>query len=345
MGLRFRRTLKIAPGLRLNFNKNSVGLSIGPRGAKYTINSSGRRTASVGIPGSGLYYTESQGGGRRKTETEFDPLTSYDAQGNQQHIDTPGLFAGRAETIFFEFADQFLGPDSKLSFDEIKSAAEKVKTANPDIAPLIDYIMIAKTANVNAQEALAICERLYAMLDLLTDKIAKKYFDQFRATIPIARGISFSTDYNHSYLTYTYSEILQALGQPQKALEVIQKVPDSEYKNIAILDLRLSLKEYETVIDETNDLENEDDQSAILLIFRAIAYRELKELDLAIETLRIALSKRTRPNDILAFARYERALTYAAMGKKAQAIKDLTNLVASDYNNEEAKQKLEELRK
>ena len=343
MGLRFRRTLKIAPGLRLNFNKNSVGLSIGPRGAKYTINSSGRRTASVGIPGSGLYYTESQGGGRRKTETEFDPLTSYDAQGNQQHIDTPGLFAGRAETIFFEFADQFLGPDSKLSFDEIKSAAEKVKTANPDIAPLIDYIMIAKTANVSAQEAFALCERLYAMPDLLTDKIAKKYFDQFHARIPIARGISFSTDYNHSYLSYTYSEILQALGQPQKALEVIQKVPDSEYKNIAILDLRLALKEYETVIDETNDLENEDDQSAILLIFRAIAYRELKEFELAIENFKLTLAKRSRSSDILEYARYERAVTYIAMGKKAQAIKDLNSLIAKDFDDEAAKNLLKEL--
>ena len=79
MGLRFRRTLKIAPGLRLNFNKNSVGLSIGPRGAKYTINSSGRRTASVGIPGSGIYYTESAGGGKRTTQR--DPYTGTNNRG------------------------------------------------------------------------------------------------------------------------------------------------------------------------------------------------------------------------------------------------------------------------
>lgn len=342
MGLRFRRTMKIGPGLRLNFNKNSIGLSIGPRGAKYTINSSGRRTASVGIPGSGLYYTESSGGGRRKSET--DPFTSYDSQGNVQHLDIPGLIAGRAETIFFEFADKYLAQESKFSFEETKAAAEAIKIENPDIAPLIDYVMIAKTVNVSAQEALAICERLYAIPDLLDGKIPNKYFDQFRATIPIARGISFPTDYNHSYLTYTYSEILQALGQPQKALEIVQNAPESEYKNIAILDLHLSLKDYETVIDETNDLENIDDESAILLIFRGIAYRELKEFDLAIETFKQAMSKRSRSRDILEFARFERALAYAAMGKKAQAIKDLTNLVASDYNNEEAKQKLEELR-
>ena len=128
MGLRFRRTLKIAPGLRLNFNKNSVGLSIGPRGAKYTINSSGRRTASAGIPGSGLYYTESVGGG--KSEAEFDPVTRYDEHGNREHIDTPGLFAGRAETVFFEFANKYLTHESNLTFDETKNIAENIKTAN-----------------------------------------------------------------------------------------------------------------------------------------------------------------------------------------------------------------------
>ena len=64
---RFRRSMKIAPGVRINFNKNSVGVSFGGKGAHYTINSSGRRTASVGIPGTGLYYTESTGGGAAKS--------------------------------------------------------------------------------------------------------------------------------------------------------------------------------------------------------------------------------------------------------------------------------------
>lgn len=342
MGLRFRRTMKIAPGLRLNFNKNSIGLSIGPRGAKYTINSSGRRTASVGIPGSGLYYTESQGGGRRKPEP--DPFTSIDQNGNEMHLDVPGLFAGRAETIFFEFADKYLTKDSGIPFEELKTIAESVKTETPEVAPFIDYAMIAITASHNAQEALAICERLYAMPDLLNEKIAKKYFDQFHVTIPIARGITYPTNYINDYLPYTYSEILQALGQPEKALEVIQKVDESPYKNIAIVDIYLFLKDYESVLEETTNLENVDDESAILLTFRAIAYREIKEFELAIETFKLAMAKRSRSRDILEYARYERACTYATMGKKAMAIKDLNNLLASDYNNEEAKKKLEELK-
>jgi hypothetical protein len=63
--LRFRRSIRIAPGIKLNLNKRSVGISAGVRGARYSVNSSGRRTRSVGIPGTGLSY-RSQNGGRRR---------------------------------------------------------------------------------------------------------------------------------------------------------------------------------------------------------------------------------------------------------------------------------------
>lgn len=58
MGFRFRKSIKIAPGVKLNLNRKSVGVSIGTRGAHYTVNSKGRKTASVGIPGTGISYTK-----------------------------------------------------------------------------------------------------------------------------------------------------------------------------------------------------------------------------------------------------------------------------------------------
>jgi len=61
MSLRFRRTMKLAPGLRLNITKQGFSISAGPRGAKLTIGTSGARV-SAGIPGTGLYYSEKLGG-------------------------------------------------------------------------------------------------------------------------------------------------------------------------------------------------------------------------------------------------------------------------------------------
>jgi len=58
---RFRRSFKIAPGIRLNVNKRSIGLSAGVPGARVSINSDGRSTRSAGVPGTGLYYRSQTG--------------------------------------------------------------------------------------------------------------------------------------------------------------------------------------------------------------------------------------------------------------------------------------------
>lgn len=72
MGLRFRKSFKIAPGVKVNLNKKSAGVTIGTKGAHYTINTSGKRTASVGIPGTGLSYSTSSGGGKKGAKKKKD---------------------------------------------------------------------------------------------------------------------------------------------------------------------------------------------------------------------------------------------------------------------------------
>lgn len=77
MGWRFRRSVKIAPGIRINFNRKSTSLSIGGRGVHKTFSSTGRTTTSVGIPGTGLYYTSTSGGNSRSRRTSASS-TSYE---------------------------------------------------------------------------------------------------------------------------------------------------------------------------------------------------------------------------------------------------------------------------
>jgi Protein of unknown function (DUF4236) len=56
---RFRRSIKIAPGVRINLSKSGVSTSIGTRGA--TVNVRGDRVReTVGIPGTGVSYQEQQ---------------------------------------------------------------------------------------------------------------------------------------------------------------------------------------------------------------------------------------------------------------------------------------------
>jgi hypothetical protein len=51
MGFFFRKSLKIAPGLRLNLSRRGAGISAGPRGAKLSANSRGQRRASLSFKG------------------------------------------------------------------------------------------------------------------------------------------------------------------------------------------------------------------------------------------------------------------------------------------------------
>lgn len=58
MGFRFRKTFKILPGVKFVVGKRSVGLNVGTRGAHVSINSKGKITRSIGIPGTGLSDVE-----------------------------------------------------------------------------------------------------------------------------------------------------------------------------------------------------------------------------------------------------------------------------------------------
>lgn len=87
MGLRFRKSFKVAPGVKVNLNKKSTSVTFGGKGVHKTYSSSGKKTTSVGIPGTGAYYTTSSGGGsgskkpssHKKISTDnLDPVLTED---------------------------------------------------------------------------------------------------------------------------------------------------------------------------------------------------------------------------------------------------------------------------
>lgn len=47
----FRKSFRLAPGVRLNLGKRSAGISAGPRGAKVSANTRRRKQVSVSAKG------------------------------------------------------------------------------------------------------------------------------------------------------------------------------------------------------------------------------------------------------------------------------------------------------
>ena len=65
MGFRFRRSIRLANGVRLSLSKRGTSLSIGKPGATVNFGPRGTRT-TIGAPGTGLFYTTkpTRSGGR-----------------------------------------------------------------------------------------------------------------------------------------------------------------------------------------------------------------------------------------------------------------------------------------
>jgi len=57
MSYRFFRRLRIAPGLTVNLSKSGPSLSVGGRGGHVTFGGSRGQRTTVGLPGTGLYWT------------------------------------------------------------------------------------------------------------------------------------------------------------------------------------------------------------------------------------------------------------------------------------------------
>ena len=70
MGLRFHKSINICKGVKLNVSKSGVGVSLGTNGCRYSLNTSGRRTATLGIPGTGLSYVKEFGGKKKKSTSD-----------------------------------------------------------------------------------------------------------------------------------------------------------------------------------------------------------------------------------------------------------------------------------
>ena len=96
MGLRFRKSFEVAPGVKVNLNKKSTSVTFGGKGVHKTYSSSGKKTTSVGIPGTGAYYTTSSGGGsgskkpsshKRISADNLDPVLTEDLSFQNNVVD------------------------------------------------------------------------------------------------------------------------------------------------------------------------------------------------------------------------------------------------------------------
>jgi tetratricopeptide (TPR) repeat protein len=327
MSFRFWRRVRLAPGITLNLSKSTASLSFGPRGASYTLSPRGNRV-TAGIPGTGLFYSVRLTGSRETSSSEADPeeVRSRLDLGFFRRLVTPAAEVGFVEAMraLHEGAE-----DRALA--RLEAAPE-----TPDAAWMAGILRLQRgdlpRARAHLETALAGRDRLgrlYATyaLDVMIDlPITPEVTAHIR---PRARGTRLAL-----------AEVHQLTGDHAAARDLLRAILDEEpFDVVAKLSLAellligdgITLADAEAVVRLGAGIGNETFVHTALLLHVGRALRRLGLHEAAVNTLTVAARrKKDRPPELLRAVRYERALSYADVGRKAQARREFARLHAED---------------
>ena len=339
--------MKLLPGVRLSVNKDSVGMSFGVPGARYTINSKGRRTVSTGIPGTGLYNVETLSGGRGKSRGSTTKAASeekvipYNPPTSMQ----PGLFAKKEERALYAYLRDIFKWNETDTPDQAIEKATALGEEHLSLKwslDLLKFLYCVKGSSVDDSMAYQWGKELWSnRQSAFNDKYVRKYFLGITPQVQITNGIFTSSFYNDQILGHIFAELLQQMGKFEEAFAILHQMQPDQLVAISIADIEIGKKDYDGAIETTEDIENEDDATAMMLILRGVAFREKGLNDGALECFKRALASKKRSEILLHRALFERAETYAGLGKKALAIKDLEKILVDDSDYPAVQEKLD----
>lgn len=148
MGLRFRKSFKIAPGVKINLNKKSTSVTFGGKGLHHTISSTGKRTTSAGIPGTGLYYTQTSGSAAGR-KTPPNNSNSVKSPNHQNQHNTEKWYKKTGWIIFFLIIFSPIG--LFLMWKYRKDWGTKLKTALSVVFAIWFIAMATSAANQSTE--------------------------------------------------------------------------------------------------------------------------------------------------------------------------------------------------
>ena len=353
--LRFRKSRSLGKGVRLNLNKRSVGMSFGVRGARYSMSSSGRRTTSVGIPGTGLYSISSSGGGggrqfgksgARGRSTGARPgLVTITPEMADQIIPKPNFLASAAERRFREGLVAYVKQQWELAASAFEQAvAADSKNVSDDFLLGACYVRLKRSA-----EAITVFERVIASPIALPDAMMSKYVPgTLEMQLPITERVTASVAFDSVGATLILVELYQEAGRLSEAIGLVQQLlslaPDDPTLKLSLVDLLYDDDDFAGLVEAADGMENTDDIGLAILHLKAKALANQGLIAPAAELLTACLRRTSgRDSELLKEVRYNRAEAYELLDDKRKAKADWTKLVAADPFYRDARQRLEAL--
>ncbi|MEI4233215.1 DUF4236 domain-containing protein [Roseovarius sp. D22-M7] len=337
MPFRFWRRIRLAPGVTLNLSKSTASLSVGPRGAKYTISPHGNR-ATAGLTGTGLFYTvhdrkrASRGGAAPATAVpQRDRLTL----GFFQRLITP------AEER------RFIDGIRALNEGEQGAALAALEEARdlPDAAWMAGMIRLRREefdrAKAHFQNALNRLDDLGALFE--------KYEIAAQASLPITEDIFAHVFPRERGTRLALVEIAQLEGHSSDALAHTERLmtidPIDPVVLLSFAELALDMPDDRVLMDRvvraSTHVENETPLDTAILLYRGKALGALGLPNAAIDVFTLANRRRKdRPKALLHQIRYDRAVLYHETGQRARARRQFERIYAADPGFEDVAERL-----
>ncbi len=309
MGFRYRKSIKIVPGVRLNLSKSGVSTSIGRRGATVNIGH-GRVKSTVGVPGSGVSYSKSTST-RSSNAAAVRQQTTRAVQPKIPNEDRRVLDAISAADI--------------VQLDQI---ARKGKSEHALPAAMLAGLIAAGTDVIWARQMLEWVWR--HQQDPGESRLVKSYLSSTRLSVQITPEIEIDEALGRNLVGLMLAEWKQADGDLTGAIDTVEQLEPTAAAALSLAELYFDSERYDDVVELTDGLSNVDDVSALLMVYRGAAFRELGHHEAARLALKEALKARSRSAEIRFRALVERALTYHAEGKLSMAKKDLERIRAEE---------------
>ena len=152
MGLNFRKSISLGKGLKLNLSKSGPSVSFGKSGFRQSVNLKGQARTTVGIPGTGIYYTKTNnvknlvGGltGNKNTSAKGKKGTgkAADAKGTSGKAAAKSAKAAPAA----KQVNEELIAQSKAKLEEFAAGIEALKSVHKQSDGYIDWEAIANGA-------------------------------------------------------------------------------------------------------------------------------------------------------------------------------------------------------
>lgn len=339
MGIRFRRSIKLGKGVRLNVSKSGLGLSVGGRGARYSVHTSGRRTRTIGIPGSGVSFVStstggtkraSGGGSRSRRQQVVVPPQSAAAV-----LPKPGLFSGKAEKRYHQGVHAYLRGEHQGALTALKETV--FEDASALSAHLIAAICIGKLNGPDGDQIRHL-EALISSDAAMPDKLQMKYLPPGIVSLTLQGRINehiiAEVPFDSTGATLLLAEHYQEADRLDEATGLVQQLheanPTDPVIKLSLADLLSADTDYDGVVEVAAGATNDSDLGAALLHLRGGALFGLGHQTGALDAFKEALAKPSRDPNLLKVIRYDRALAYEASGQRGRAKQDLERIFAQD---------------